>query len=134
MNGLVLDSTALIQYGENKTDEPGSMIGLALNDPAHHIWVPAMCLATAYAFHAGNPTGTGLLDLIVGGPIIVESLDRDNARRVGRSAVNLGVTHDVAHTLRVAGLHRAWVVTADDETVEAAQRLEIITFDIRGTF
>jgi hypothetical protein len=134
VTGLVLDSKALIQYGENKTDEPGSMIGLALDDPAHQLWVPVLCLVRAYAFHAGNDTGTALLDLLAGGPIIVESLDRDNARRVGRSAGSLGVTTDVAHALRVAGLYRAWVATADDETIAAAQTLGITAFDIRGTF
>jgi hypothetical protein len=126
MNGLVLDTSALLRYASGKNIEPGSMLLLADEDPDQRVWVPAACLTKAHLELAGSPTAD-IVDLLFAADrdIDVAVLDGDAARRVGRVGARFGLDLDVAHAVDTAVLTRCFIVTAVPDLI-APTGLELL--------
>jgi hypothetical protein len=126
VNGLVLDTSALLSYAAGKSIEPGSMLTLADEDPDQQVWVPAACLAQAHLELAGSPAAD-IVEVLFAADrdINVAVLDGDAARRVGRVGAQFGLNLDVAHAVDTAVLTRCFIVTAVPELV-APTGLELL--------
>jgi hypothetical protein len=121
VNGLVLDTSALLAYASGTSVEPGAMITIAGEDPHQQVWIPALCLAQAYLECAGK-AGPAWLDLLCGADrgFHVAVLDAPASRRIAGIAARFGVSLDVAHAVATAVVNRGYVVTNDPATVSVA--------------
>ena len=119
MNGLVLDTSALLRYASGKSIEPGQMLTLADEDPDQQVWVPAACLAQAHLELGGTATAE-VLEVLFGGEreIRLAALDGDCAGRVGRIGAQFRLSLDVAHAVDTAALTRCFIVTAVPDLIE----------------
>ncbi|HET8658808.1 MAG TPA: hypothetical protein VFM55_07390 [Micromonosporaceae bacterium] len=133
MNGLVLDTSALLAYASATNVEPGAMIALAQEDPEQQVWIPALCLSQAELELAGSPAPC-MLDLLLaadrGRDIEVAVLDAPASRRVARLAARFGVTLDVAHAVATAVLYRCYLVTCAPKVVSPATPAGLEVLDI----
>jgi hypothetical protein len=133
MNGLVLDTSALLAYGSGESVEPGAMLTLAKEDPGQQVWIPALCLGQAYLELATSPVA--MLDLLViDRDIEVAVVDAATSRRVARIAARFGVPLDVAHAVATAVLYRCYLVTRDPKTVATAGPSDLEVLDISQTW
>jgi hypothetical protein len=121
VNGLVLDTSALLAYASGTSVEPGAIITLAAEDPRQRVWIPALCLGQAQLELAGSPA-LAMLDLLVtpDRSIEVAVFDAAVSRQVARIAATYRVPLDLAHAVATAVLHRCYVVTREPKTVAAA--------------
>ncbi|MET7969041.1 hypothetical protein [Micromonospora sp. NPDC005305] len=121
MNGLVLDTSALLAYASGDSVEPGALLVLAEEDPEQQVWIPALCLGQAQLQLAGTPA-TDLIDLLLDADrdIRIAVYDGPTSRRVARLAASFKVPLDVAHAVATAILCRCYLVTRDAETIAAA--------------
>ncbi|RKN51029.1 hypothetical protein [Micromonospora endolithica] len=135
MNGLVLDTSALLGYASGTSVEPGAMITLAQEDPDQRIWIPALCLGQAQLEVAGT-AAADLLDVLLAGDrdIEVAVYDAPTSRPVARLAARHGVTLDVAHAVATAVLYRCYLVTRDAKVVSAAAPPGLEILDITQTW
>ncbi|HZN18186.1 MAG TPA: hypothetical protein VFB84_08390 [Micromonosporaceae bacterium] len=137
MNGLVLDTSALLAYASSTSVEPGAMITLAQEDPEQQVWIPALCLSQAGLDLAGSHAA-GMLDLLLtadrGRDIQVAVLDAPASRRVARLAARFGVTLDVAHAVATAVLYRCYLVTCVPKVVSPAAPAGLGILDITETW
>ncbi len=131
MNGLVLDTSAVLAYASGTNVEPGAMLILAEEDPQQQVWIPALCLGQAQLQLAGSPA-LALLDLLVGADrdIQVAVYDAATSRRVAGIAARFGVPLDVAHAIATAVPYRCYLVTGDPKTVAAAAPAGLEILDI----
>lgn len=135
MNGLVLDTSALLAYASGTSIEPGAMLVLAEEDPDQQVWIPALCLGQAQLQLAGKPEAR-MLDLLLAPERAVQIAVYDAAvsRRVARIAAHFGVPLDVAHAIATAVLYRGYLVTADPATAGAAAPSGLEILDISQTW
>lgn len=121
MNGLVLDTSALLAYASGTSIEPGAILTLAEEDPEQQVWVPALCLGQAQLQLAGT-AATTMLDLLFSEDrdIQVAVYDAATSRRVARIAARANVPLDVAHAVATAVLYRCYLVTRDAKAVAPA--------------
>ncbi len=135
MNGLVLDTSALLAYASGGSVEPGALLTLAQEDPGQRVWIPALCLGQAQFQLAGTP-GEAMLDLLFAGQREVQVVvyDAPTARRVARIAARYGVGLDVAHAVATAVLHRCYLVTAVPKIVAVAAPDGLELLDISQTW
>jgi hypothetical protein len=126
VNGLVLDTSALLRYLSGKSLEPGSMLTLADEDPDQQVWIPAACLTQVHLELAGSPTAD-IVDLLLAAnrDVNVAVLDGDAARRVGRVGARFGLNGDVAHAVDTAVHTRCFIVTAVPDLI-APTGLELL--------
>ena len=96
MNGLVLDTSALLAYASGTSVEPGAMLTLAQEDPEQQVWVPALCLGQAQLELAGTGAAT-MLDLLFteDRDIQVAVYDAATSRLVARIAAHAQVPLDI---------------------------------------
>lgn len=112
MTGLVLDTSALMQYASGRNVEPGLVLTLADEDASQQVWVPAVCLAEAHHALAGSPDAETLELLTSGGrDIHVAVLDGPTSRRIAGIAAAAKVGLDAAHAIATARLYRCYLVT-----------------------
>jgi len=135
VNGLVLDTSALLAYASGGSVEPGAMLTLAEEDPQQQVWIPVLCLGQAQLELAGSPE-LAMLDLlfIADRDIQVAVYDVATSRRVARIAARFGVPLDVAHSVATAVLYRCYLVTRDPKTVTAAAPPGLEILDISQTW
>jgi hypothetical protein len=135
MNGLVLDTSALLAYASGDSVEPGAMLTLAEADPGQQVWIPALCLSQAHLELAASPALT-MLDLLFTADrdIQIAVVDAATSRRVGRIAARFGVPLDVAHAIATAVLYRCHLVTRDPKTVATAGPAGLEVLDINDTW
>jgi hypothetical protein len=135
VNGLVLDTSALLAYASGESIEPGAMIALAGEDPGQQVWVPALCLGEAAHRLLGAKQGA-VLDVLTGSgsDTRIAVLDGPTARRVARIAAEQAVTLDAAHAIATALLYRCYLVTGDAEVAATAGRLGVETLDLTETW
>ncbi|MET8084680.1 hypothetical protein [Micromonospora sp. NPDC005197] len=135
MNGLVLDTSALLAYASGTSVEPGAMLTLAQEDPEQQVWVPALCLGQAQLELAGTAVAT-MLDLLFteDRDIQVAVYDAATSRRVARIAARSHVSLDVAHAVATAALYRCYLVTRDPKTVSPAMPPGLEILDISLTW
>ncbi|MGC4748430.1 type II toxin-antitoxin system VapC family toxin [Micromonospora sp. DT201] len=121
MNGLVLDTSALLAYASGTSVEPGAILTLAEEDPEQEVWIPALCLGQAQLEVAGTPA-VHLLDLLLSEErdTRVAVYDGPTSRRVARIAARFDVPLDVAHAVATAVLYRCYLVTRDPKRVAPA--------------
>ncbi|MCX5066807.1 PIN domain-containing protein [Micromonospora lupini] len=131
MNGLVLDTSALLAYASGASVEPGAILTLAEEDPAQEVWIPALCLGQAQLELAGTPA-VHLLDLLLSAErdIRVAVYDAPTSRRVARIAARFDVPPDVAHAVATAVLYRCYLVTRDPKRVVPAAPPDLEILDI----
>ncbi|MGC4791226.1 type II toxin-antitoxin system VapC family toxin [Micromonospora sp. DT178] len=135
MNGLVLDTSALLAYASGTSVEPGAMLTLAEEDPDQQVWIPALCLGQAQLELAGTPAASMLdLLLVAERDIQVAVYDAATSRRVARIAAAFTVSLDVAHAIATAILYRCYLVTRDRKAIEAAAPPGLDVFDIGETW
>jgi hypothetical protein len=135
VNGLVLDTSALLAYASGTSVEPGAILTLAEEDPDQQVWIPALCLGQAQLELAGT-TAAGMLDLLFteDRDIQVAVYDAATSRRVARIAATFTVSLDVAHAIATASLYRCYLVTRDPKAVEAAAPPGLQILDISETW
>ncbi|WP_247657982.1 hypothetical protein [Micromonospora sp. U56] len=135
MNGLVLDTSALLAYASGASVEPGAMLTLAQEDPEQQVWVPALCLGQAQLELAGTAAAT-MLDLLFtkDRDIQVAVYDAATSRRVARIAARSHVSLDVAHAVATAALYRCYLVTQDPKIVLPAMPPGLEILDISQTW
>jgi hypothetical protein len=135
VNGLCLDTSALLAFASGSSIEPGALIVLAEEDPDQRIWVPALCLGQAQLHVTGTP-GARMLDLLFNGEhdIDVAVFDAATSRRVTRVAAAYGVPLDIAHAVTTAVLYRCYLVTADVKAIGAAAPPDLDILDISQTW
>jgi len=121
VNGLCLDTSALLAYASGTSIEPGALIVLAEEDPDQQIWVPALCLGQAQ-LQLANQAAAHMLDILLNGEhdINVAVFDASTSRRVSLIAAAHSITLDVAHAITTAALYRCYLVTADRKSLGAA--------------
>ena len=131
MNGLVLDTSALLAYASGTRVEPGAILTLAEEDPQQQVWIPALCLGQAQLELAGSPA-LAMLDLLFTAvrDLNVAVYDAPTSRRVARIAATFGVPLDVAQAVATAVLYRCYLVTSDPKTVAAAAPAGLEILDI----
>lgn len=131
MNGLVLDTSALLAYASGTSIEPGALLTLAEEDPGQQVWIPALCLGHAQLQLHGTPA-TGVLDLLLdpGRGIQVAVYDAPTSRRVASIAATFKVDLDVAHAVATAVLYRCYLVTAVPEVTSVAAPAGLQILDI----
>ncbi len=134
MNGLVLDTSALLAYASGTSVEPGALLVLAEEDPEQQLWIPALCLGEAQLRLTGTPAAR-MLDLLFapGRDINVEVYDAATSRRVSRIAAAYGVQQDVAHAVATAVLYRCYLVTHDPKAIGSAAPPDLEILDISQT-
>jgi hypothetical protein len=135
VNGLVLDTSALLAYASGANVEPGALLALADEDPDQQIWVPALCLGQAHLVLAASPR-VAMLDLLFtpDRDVQVAVYDAATSRRVARIAATFHVPSDVAHAVATAVLYRCYLVTADPKTVAAAAPAGLEILDLTDTW
>ncbi|SCL37958.1 hypothetical protein GA0074692_4846 [Micromonospora pallida] len=135
MNGLVLDTSALLAYASGTSVEPGAMLTLAEEDPEQQVWIPALCLGQAQLELAGTAAAT-MLDLLFteDRDIQVAVYDAATSRRAARIAARFHVSLDVAHAVATAVLYRCYMVTRDPKTVSPAMPPGLEILDISETW
>ena len=135
MNGLVLDTSALLAYASGSSVEPGAMLVLADEDPEQQVWIPALCLGQAQLELTGSPA-TAMLDLLVAAErdVHIAAYDAATSRQVARIAATFGVGLDVAHAVATAVLYRCYLVTRDPKTVSAAAPAGLQILDLNETW
>lgn len=135
MNGLVLDTSALLSYASGVSVEPGAMMTLAEEDAGQELWIPALCLGQAQLELSGKPEAA-MLDLLVtpNRAIQVAVFDAPASRRVARIAAMFGVSIDVAHAVATAVLYRCYLVTREAVTVAPACPPGLEILDIAQTW
>jgi hypothetical protein len=127
VNGLVLDTSALLQYASGRSIEPGLMLTLADEDTSQEVWVPAVCLAQAHLDLAGSPEADTLEVLTAGRhDIRISVLDGPAARRIAAMAAAVKVGLDAAHAIATARLYRCYVVTNMPEAMSAVPELDVL--------
>lgn len=122
MNGLVLDTSALLAYASGSSVEPGALLALAGEDPEQQVWIPALCLGQAQLQLHGTPAAE-MLSLLQAEPSLdvqIAVFDGPASRRVARIAATYGVSLDVAHAVATAVLYRCYLVTAAPVSVVKA--------------
>ncbi|MCX4388781.1 hypothetical protein OG777_17830 [Micromonospora peucetia] len=135
MNGLVLDTSALLVYASGASVEPCAILTLAEEDPDQQVWIPALCLGQAQLELAGTPAA-GMLDLLFteDRDIQVEVYDASTSRRVARIAATFSVSLDVAHAIATAILYRCYLVTRDPKVIASAAPPGLDVLDIGETW
>lgn len=135
MNGLVLDTSALLAYASGTSIEPGAILTLAEEDPEQQVWVPALCLGQAQLQLAGTAAAS-MLDLLFSEDrdIHVAVYDAATSRRVARIAARANVPLDVAHAVATAVLYRCYLVTRDAKAVAPALPSGLEILDISETW
>ena len=135
MNGLVLDTSALLAYASGTSVEPGAMLLLADEDPDQQVWIPALCLGQAQLELAGSADAT-MLDLLFTADrdIQVAVYDAATSRRVARIAAAFAVPLDVAHAVATAVLYRCYLITRVPKIVSAAAPPGLEILDITQTW
>jgi len=135
VNGLVLDTSALLAYASGESVEPGAMIALAAEDPGHQVWIPALCLGEATSQLIGTKQRV-VLDVLTGSDSDVKIAVYDGAtsRRVARIAAEQGIGIDAAHAIATALLYRCYLVTSSPDLAAAAGRLGVETLDLSQTW
>ncbi|MFE9694516.1 PIN domain-containing protein [Micromonospora sp. NPDC005806] len=135
MNGLVLDTSALLAYASGTSIEPGAILTLAEEDPEQQVWIPALCLGQAQLQLAGTAAAT-MLDLLLSEDrdIHVAVYDAATSRRVARIAARANVPLDVAHAVATAVLYRCYLVTRDAKAVAPARPSGLEVLDISETW
>jgi hypothetical protein len=135
VNGLVLDTSALLAYASGTSVEPGAMLALAEEDPQQQVWIPALCLGQAQLQLADSPA-LAMLDLLITPhrDIQVAVYDAATSRRVARIAAAFGVPPDTAHAVATAVLYRCYLVTCDAKTTAAAAPPGLEILDISQTW
>ena len=135
MNGLVLDTSALLAYASGTSVESGALLALAEEDPEQRIWVPALCLGQAQLELAGT-AAVRMLDLLMAPQRAVQVAVYDAAasRRVARIAATFGVALDVAHAVTTAVLYRCYLVTQVPKLVIPAAPPGLDILDIGRTW
>ncbi|MEV6800588.1 hypothetical protein AB0M91_19910 [Micromonospora rifamycinica] len=135
MNGLVLDTSALLAYASGTSVEPGAMLTLAEEDPEQQLWVPALCLGQAQLELAGTAS-TALLDLLFteDRDIQVAVYDAAASRRVARLAARTQVSLDAAHAVATAVLYRCCLVTREPKALAPALPPGMEILDISDTW
>lgn len=135
MNGLVLDTSALLAYASGTSIEPGAILTLAEEDPEQQVWVPALCLGQAQLQLAGTAAAS-MLDLLFSEDrdIHVAVYDAATSRRVAGIAARANVPLDVAHAVATAVLYRCYLVTRDAKAVAAALPSGLEILDISETW
>ena len=131
MNGLVLDSSALLAYASGTSIEPGALLTLAEEDPDQEVWIPVLCLLQAQLELADTPAAS-MIDLLLTPEraVQVAVLDSPTSGRVARIAATFGVTPDVAHAIATAVLCRGYLVTAAPKIVVPAAPPSLEILDI----
>jgi len=122
VNGLVLDTSALLAYASGTSVEPGALLTLAEEDASQETWIPALCLGEAERQLTKQAAAAGMLDLLLAPEraVQVAVFDAATCRRVARIAGTFDVTLDVAHAVATAVLYRCYLVTAVPKTVATA--------------
>jgi opacity protein-like surface antigen len=135
VNGLVLDTSALLAYASGASVEPGAMLALADEDPNQQGWIPALCLGQAQLELTGSPRAA-MLDVLMtpDRDIQVAGYDAATSRRVARIAATYTVPLDVAHAVATAVLYRCYLVTRDPKTAAAAGPAGLEVLDISETW
>jgi predicted nucleic acid-binding protein len=135
VNGLVLDTSALLAYASGDSIEPGAMIALAAEDPDQRVWVPALCLGQAIRRLFGSKHAA-VLDVLSGADseVQIAVVDGPTSRRVARIAAEHGIDLDEAHAIATALLYRCYLVTGSPRVAGAAERLEVATLDLTQTW
>jgi hypothetical protein len=135
VNGLVLDTSALLAYASGTSVEPGAMLTLAEEDPEQQVWIPALCIGQTQLELAGSPA-VSMLDLLLTADrdIQVATVDAATSRRVARIAATFDVPLDVAHAVATAVLYRCYLVTRVPKTVSAASPPGLEILDITQTW
>jgi len=135
VNGLVLDTSALLAYASGESIEPGAMMALAGEDSDQQIWIPALCLGEAVRRLAGTKQGA-VLDVLTGveSEVQVAVYDGPTSRRVARIAAERGIALDDAHAIATALLYRCYLVTASPAVAAAAGRLGVESLDLTQTW
>jgi hypothetical protein len=127
VNGLVLDTSALLCYASGTSIEPGSMLTLAEDDDSQEVWIPALCLTQAHFGVAGSAMAD-TLDLLLAGDRAIRAaiLDGPTARRVAGVGAALKVGLDVAHAIVAARLYRCYLVPAEPDALAVAPELDLL--------
>jgi hypothetical protein len=135
VNGLVLDTSALLAYASGTSVEPGAMLTLADEDPQQQVWLPVLCLGQAQLELTGSPAAR-MLDLLVAPDrdIRVAAYDAATSRRVARISATFGVPLDVAHAVATAVLYRCHLVTSVPKIVSGAAPPGLDILDITQTW
>jgi hypothetical protein len=135
VNGLVLDTSALLAYASGESIEPGAMIALASEDAGQQVWIPAMCLGEAARRLVGTKQGA-VLDVLTGpdSDAQVAVYDGPTSRRVARIAAEQDIASDAAHAIATALLYRCYLVTAMSVVATAAERLGVEVLDLTQTW
>lgn len=135
MNGLVLDTSALLAYASGESIEPGAMIALAGEDAGQQVWIPALCLGEASRQLVGTKQDA-VLNVLTGSDsgAQVAVYDGPTSRRVSRMAAELGIPSDAAHAIATALLYRCYLVTASSAVAGAAGRLGLDILDLDQTW
>jgi hypothetical protein len=135
VNGLVLDTSALLAYASGASVEPGAMLALADEDPDQQLWIPALCLGQAQLELTGSPK-VAMLDVLMSPDrdIHIAGYDAATSRRVARIAATHAVPLDVAHAVATAVLYRCYLVTRDPKTASAAGPAGLEVLDISETW
>jgi hypothetical protein len=135
VNGLVLDTSALLAYASGTSVELGAMLTLADEDPAQQIWIPVLCLSQAQLELAGSPA-SGMLDLLFAADrdIEVAVCDAPTSRRIARIAARFEVPLDIAHAVATAVLYRCYLVTRVPKLISAAAPPGLEILDITQTW
>jgi predicted nucleic acid-binding protein len=135
VNGLVLDTSALLAYASGESVEPGAMIALAGEDPGQQVWIPALCLGEATRQLIGTKQRV-VLDVLTGSDsdVSIAVFDGATSRRVARIAAEQGIGLDAAHAIATALLYRCYLVTSSSELAAAAGGLGVETLDLSQTW
>lgn len=135
MNGLVLDTSALLSYASGTSVEPGALLAMAEEDPAQQVWIPALCLAQAQLTLAGRDAD-GMLDLLLspGRTVKIAVCDGSTSRRVASLAAAFSVSLDIAHAVATAVLYRCYLVTAVPKIITSASPPGLQVLDISETW
>ena len=132
MNGLVLDTSALLAYASGTSVEPGALLAVAAEDPAQQVWLPALCLGQAQLELSGSLAGGEMLSLLLapGRGMTGAVYAGDTSLRVARIAARFGVPLDVAHAVATAMLYRCYLVTSTPAIVSKAAPAGLELLDI----
>jgi hypothetical protein len=135
VNGLVLDTSALLAYASGASVEPGAIVALAEEDPDQQVWIPTLCLGQARLEVAGSPAEV-MLDVLLTADrdIQVAAFDVAVSRPAGRIAARFGVPLDAAHAVITAVLYRCYLVTCVPRTVSAATPPDLDLLSISRTW
>jgi hypothetical protein len=135
VNGLVLDTSALLAYVSGESIEPGAMIALAGEDSGQQVWIPALSLGEAARRLVGTKQ-SAVLDVLTGpdSDVQIAIYDGPTSRRVARIAAEQEIPPDAAHAIATALLYRCYIVTSSPEVAAAAGRLGIEALDLTQTW